>query len=156
MMPPEIAGTAAVNVSMEAEMEDSSGGCGSAPGGDMLQFEKQLSATETSQHLEIEITSTPSSSSTNLIPQKPNKRKKEKQPPPIKNRKQVLQACKNCGYMSSQELCKACVILEDLNKHRPKVAVGIELDEAEEEDSASVRRKMEMLTFAKTAEVAVR
>jgi len=154
MMPPEIAGTSAVKIPKEAEMEDSGGGCGSAPGGDMLQFEKQLSTTETSQHLETEITS--AASPTNLIPQKPNKRKKEKQPPPIKHRKQVLQACKNCGYMSSQELCKACVILEDLNRNRPKVAVGIELDEEEEEDSASFRRKMEMLTFAKTAEVVAR
>ena len=32
--------------------------------------------------------------------------------------------CKQCGYISSNELCKACVLLEGLNKGRPKLGVG--------------------------------
>eukprot|EP01114_Cavostelium_apophysatum_P018872 TRINITY_DN5930_c0_g1_i5.p2 TRINITY_DN5930_c0_g1~~TRINITY_DN5930_c0_g1_i5.p2 ORF type:complete len:317 (-),score=42.15 TRINITY_DN5930_c0_g1_i5:1784-2734(-) len=32
--------------------------------------------------------------------------------------------CTRCGYISSNELCKACVLLESLNKGRPKVQVG--------------------------------
>ncbi|EGD73710.1 ATP-binding domain-containing protein 3 [Salpingoeca rosetta] len=32
--------------------------------------------------------------------------------------------CIRCGYMTSSDLCKACVLLEGLNKGRPKLAVG--------------------------------
>lgn len=32
--------------------------------------------------------------------------------------------CKKCGYISSQALCKACVLLEGLNKGLPKLAIG--------------------------------
>merc|ERR1711874_630468 len=32
--------------------------------------------------------------------------------------------CKQCGYISSQEVCKACVLLEGLNKGLPKLGVG--------------------------------
>ena len=32
--------------------------------------------------------------------------------------------CTNCGYVSSNPICKACVLLEGLNKGRPKLAIG--------------------------------
>lgn len=32
--------------------------------------------------------------------------------------------CTKCGYISSQELCKACILLQGLNKGRPRLAVG--------------------------------
>ncbi|CAL8118615.1 unnamed protein product [Orchesella dallaii] len=32
--------------------------------------------------------------------------------------------CKRCKYISSQDLCKACVLLEGLNKGLPKLGVG--------------------------------
>lgn len=32
--------------------------------------------------------------------------------------------CKRCGYISSQPLCKACVLLEGLNKGLPRLGVG--------------------------------
>lgn len=32
--------------------------------------------------------------------------------------------CKKCGYMSSQDICQACMLLEGLNKNRPKVQVN--------------------------------
>lgn len=32
--------------------------------------------------------------------------------------------CIRCGYISSQELCKACVLLEGLNKGLPKLGIG--------------------------------
>jgi cytoplasmic tRNA 2-thiolation protein 1 len=31
--------------------------------------------------------------------------------------------CVRCGYISSQEVCQACTLLEGLNKSRPKVNV---------------------------------
>ena len=35
-----------------------------------------------------------------------------------------LGTCNRCGYMSSNSLCKACVMLEGLNRGLPKLAVG--------------------------------
>lgn len=32
--------------------------------------------------------------------------------------------CTNCGYVSSNAICKACVLLEGLNRGRPKLAIG--------------------------------
>lgn len=39
--------------------------------------------------------------------------------------KQTLGQCERCGYMSSQAICKACVLLEGLNKARPRTAVEV-------------------------------
>lgn len=32
--------------------------------------------------------------------------------------------CKKCGYISSQPACKACVLLEGLNKGKPRLGIG--------------------------------
>jgi cytoplasmic tRNA 2-thiolation protein 1 len=32
--------------------------------------------------------------------------------------------CSRCGYISSMEICKACLLLEGLNKGLPKLGVG--------------------------------
>ncbi|KAG1658676.1 Cytoplasmic tRNA 2-thiolation protein 1 [Nymphon striatum] len=32
--------------------------------------------------------------------------------------------CKQCGYISSQDICKACVLLEGLNKGLPRLGIG--------------------------------
>lgn len=39
--------------------------------------------------------------------------------------KQTLGRCERCGYLSSQAICKACVLLEGLNRSRPKTAIVI-------------------------------
>jgi cytoplasmic tRNA 2-thiolation protein 1 len=33
--------------------------------------------------------------------------------------------CSLCGYISSQPVCKACTLLQGLNKHRPKLDIEI-------------------------------
>ncbi|XP_018329609.1 cytoplasmic tRNA 2-thiolation protein 1 [Agrilus planipennis] len=35
-----------------------------------------------------------------------------------------LTNCTNCGYVSSQQLCKACVLLEGLNRGLPRLGIG--------------------------------
>lgn len=35
-----------------------------------------------------------------------------------------LAKCSRCGYLSSQEICKACVLLEGLNKGLPRLGIG--------------------------------
>jgi len=32
--------------------------------------------------------------------------------------------CERCGYISSQRLCKACVLLDGLNRGLPKLGIG--------------------------------
>lgn len=39
-------------------------------------------------------------------------------------KQQVLQKCTLCGYMSSQEICKACVLLDGLERGEAKAAIG--------------------------------
>lgn len=39
------------------------------------------------------------------------------------NLKQELSKCKQCGYISSQSLCRACVFLEGLNKGKAKLSL---------------------------------
>ena len=34
--------------------------------------------------------------------------------------------CERCGYISSNPVCKACVMLEGLNKGRPRLGIGKE------------------------------
>jgi len=36
----------------------------------------------------------------------------------------VQGTCKRCGYISSQELCKACILLEGLNRGLPRLGIG--------------------------------
>lgn len=36
----------------------------------------------------------------------------------------TLTNCTRCGYVSSQEVCKACVLLEGLNKGLPRLGIG--------------------------------
>ena len=38
--------------------------------------------------------------------------------------KQQIGQCERCGYMSSQKTCKACMLLEGLNRNRPSRGVG--------------------------------
>ncbi|KAJ8960015.1 hypothetical protein NQ318_009451 [Aromia moschata] len=35
-----------------------------------------------------------------------------------------LTNCSRCGYVSSQEVCKACLLLEGLNKGLPRLGIG--------------------------------
>jgi cytoplasmic tRNA 2-thiolation protein 1 len=37
--------------------------------------------------------------------------------------RQVLGNCKRCGYMSSQDICQACMLLEGLNKNRAQIQI---------------------------------
>ena len=39
-------------------------------------------------------------------------------------KKTLLTTCTRCGYISSNKLCKACVLLEGLNKGKAKLAIG--------------------------------
>ncbi|KAJ3053658.1 nucleotidyltransferase [Rhizophlyctis rosea] len=38
----------------------------------------------------------------------------------------VIRSCERCGYMASNKLCKACVLLEGLNRGLPRLGIGVE------------------------------
>ena len=52
--------------------------------------------------------------------------------------------CEKCGYLSSNKICKACVLLAGLEMNRPKV--NIENNTAVE-GSAKVMKTLEQLSF---------
>jgi cytoplasmic tRNA 2-thiolation protein 1 len=139
-----------------AEEED--GGCGSAVGKSMASVESQLAANDRAveHNLETEITSTHKPSgpvkstpppTTSTKGQKKPRAERTGGPKKKGPTKQVMGQCKKCGYLSSQEVCKACVLLEGLNKNRPKnkIELGYEVQEV---SLNSVRDELEAATLA--------
>ena len=121
--------------------EEEEGGCGSSNGrivgGDMEKMEKRLAQNDQAPHdnLETEITTpkikTPKQRG-DAVPLANKKLRKGLTP----KKKQVMGQCSKCGYLSSQEVCKACVLLEGLNKARPKngIDVGYEVQDLQQRD----------------------
>ncbi|KAF3761537.1 adenine nucleotide alpha hydrolases-like protein [Cryphonectria parasitica EP155] len=104
--------------------EEDIGGCGSAngrtSGNEMSVMEAQLRGNDTAKNLEIDVTT--------AVPLRP--RTKDGQSLSTHNgkpggkkaiTKQVKGKCEKCGYMSSQAMCQACMLLEGLNKNRPQI-----------------------------------
>ncbi|KFY54040.1 hypothetical protein V497_08026 [Pseudogymnoascus sp. VKM F-4516 (FW-969)] len=132
--------------------EESAGGCGGgngrSSGSEMADMEKQLRDNEGAGAREVEITSDQISrrrdTNSSMASSRPGNLRKE-----VTARKlprQTLGTCQRCGYMSSQAICKACTLLEGLNKNRPQVE--IEVDAEDEDDSSTLRRKMEGIALA--------
>lgn len=145
-------GTCGSSTTVPAEEEE--GGCGSAVGKSMASVESQLAANDRAveHNLETEIKSTPAKPT---LPPPTTSNKGQKKPraertggPKKKGpNKQVMGQCSKCGYLSSQEVCKACVLLEGLNKNRPKnkIEVGYEVQDV---SLNSVRDELEAATLA--------
>lgn len=97
---------------------DDETGCGSS-GATMAAVESHLvSAERADLALETEISA----------PLKSQKKPRSLRTPAPKKKgapKQVMGQCGNCGYLSSQAVCKACVLLEGLNKSRPKNVIEV-------------------------------
>ncbi|KAG6255033.1 nucleotidyltransferase [Claviceps purpurea] len=100
------------------------GGCGSADGrtsgSELAQMEAELKAKQDAVGLETEITASRVSAGEGFVklPIR-GQRSKERTNAPL----QTLGQCVKCGYMSSQEMCQACTLLETLNKNRPEVSI---------------------------------
>ncbi|CAZ81544.1 unnamed protein product [Tuber melanosporum] len=63
----------------------------------------------------------------------------------IPSQAQAMSNCARCGYLTSQKLCKACTLLEGLNKNRPKTIVEVEAGIEDEEVSSSLWRGIEAI-----------
>lgn len=111
-----------------AEVEEE-GGCGStngrSTGGEMAKMEHGLIENEMAEvgGLETEIKLPPKPKRATKGRQdgkKPHSQQAKRTP-----NKQTMGQCEKCGYLSSQKMCKACVLLEGLNKNNPKVSMQV-------------------------------
>ncbi|KAJ9191741.1 hypothetical protein DTO164E3_8704 [Paecilomyces variotii] len=152
LVPPEVAGTRKCmsGSAASAEADDySTGGCGSqngrSSGGEMAEMEKQLAADEAARENETEITLPPvNRPSTAAVPLKKRATgTKAKGVKPLKLQK--MGKCERCGYLSSQKICKACALLEGLNKNRPKTSIELTVGVEDEESSTTLMRQMESI-----------
>ncbi|KAJ5601003.1 hypothetical protein N7510_010537 [Penicillium lagena] len=114
-----------------AAEDESAGGCGSqngrSSGGEMAAMEKELAANDAAESRETEIgLSTKSFRPTGKL---------------VKI--QTMGYCEKCGYISSNRVCKACSLLEGLNRNRPKTAIEVGVGIEDEESSTTLIRQME-------------
>ncbi|TGO90473.1 hypothetical protein BPOR_0063g00150 [Botrytis porri] len=139
-----------VSLATANEEEEGNGGCGTngrSSGGEMADMEKKLQADEEASGREVDVTSIASNTTDGQRHDRINKPQTQKggKKDGRKLTKQTLGTCKKCGYMYSQEICKACVLLEGLNKNRPKMEIEVDV---EDEESSTLRRRMEGLALA--------
>jgi cytoplasmic tRNA 2-thiolation protein 1 len=78
--------------------------------------------------------------------QSKNGRRRKQNFPPLSKKslvpgQQTMGQCIRCGYLTSQDVCKACVLLEGLNRNRPKVGIGISVS-GDDETRGVGRRKL--------------
>ncbi|KAL6717614.1 cytosolic thiouridylase subunit Ctu1 [Lecanora helva] len=144
LVPSEVGGENSVRSGKDVVVVDGetegAGGCGStngrSSGGEMADMERQLRENDSAQDREIEVK--PSGQRHNRKSKKQNNRMSKKLP------KQQMGKCVRCGYLSSQEICKACMLLEGLNKSRPKTQIQVSVEE--EDNSPTLTRRMEGMT----------
>lgn len=151
LVPPEIS----ANSSCAGDGEESTTGCGSAKGRssgvEMADVEARLAADEAAASRETEI-ALPANGSA-LIQEavklngKPSTHDK-KRGSRKKVVKQTMGRCQRCGYLSSQNICKACMLLDGLNKARPITDVAVGADE--EEGSTTLMRHVAALEIGAT------
>ena len=121
---------------MDGEPDDNAGGCGSSngrtSGGEMAAMEAQLVSNQNAEAMEVDLTSRPGhlKHSSDAL----NGSSSKKLPKPRMGK------CSRCGYISSQAICKACMLLEGLNKGRPKTQIQIGVEE--EDNSPTLTRRM--------------
>lgn len=129
LVPGESPSSCACKGQSTAAVEEGIGGCGSTngrtPGDEMAAMDKQLRENEAHEGFEIDVAKT--------MPEKKKEDGGKQMELPIRSAngaskgggvaRQVLGNCKRCGYMSSQDICQACMLLEGLNKNRAQIQI---------------------------------
>lgn len=112
---------------VSAPAEDDIGGCGSqngrTPGNEMAAMDKQLRENEAHEALEVDVAKTMSEGKKNGDDKAWDLPLRGGNGASKTTGRQVLGNCKRCGYMSSQEICQACTLLEGLNKNRAQIQI---------------------------------
>lgn len=142
LVPPEL--NPSTNKELAVPEEESSGGCGSAngrtSGGEMAAAEQSLQDNEAAVRNETEIILPATKTSGNELPKSTLTHGKKSGAGRRRNIGQEMGKCIRCGYMSSQSICKACMLLEGLNKNRPKTS--IEVGYEDEDSSTTLMRQV--------------
>ncbi|KAI9814617.1 MAG: nucleotidyltransferase [Pycnora praestabilis] len=137
--------------------EEGTGKCGNAngrsSGGEMADMERKLEDDQAAESMEVDVANTSIKGQRHERNAKPMSSSSQQPAPkqglartPRKLPKQQMGQCARCGYLSSQEICKACMLLEGLNKNRPKVAIKMGVED--EDGNSSLRRKMDAVALA--------
>lgn len=143
-VPPELSAS-----SVGVAEEESTSGCGSANGrsseSEMAKMERRLQMDQAASAREVEI-KLPANGNTDtrevILPTVTSAHDKRRGRSK-KITKQVMGRCEKCGYLSSQSICKACMLLDGLNKARP--TTNIEVGAEEEEGSTTLMRHVAAL-----------
>jgi cytoplasmic tRNA 2-thiolation protein 1 len=121
-------------------------GCGSAKTQtSMASMERELSINQAAAAQETEI-QLPARNDAQIQPGAVGVHDKKPSRPRKKTQQQTMGQCEKCGYMSSQRVCKACMLLDGLNKARPQqtIEVGVE----DEESSTTLMRQVGAMEIA--------
>lgn len=107
--------------------DEGTGGCGSAntnnTGSELAQLGAKLSKTENHAALETEIKTNGTSTGDGSVKLPIRPKRQKDQAPATPTPLQTLGKCIRCGYMSSQDICQACTLVERLNKNRPEIEI---------------------------------
>ncbi|KIW90214.1 cytoplasmic tRNA 2-thiolation protein 1 [Cladophialophora bantiana CBS 173.52] len=133
LVPPELASSASCVV----DGNEQTNGCGgqNQTTDSMVQLERDLTANEAAAERETEA----------QLPQQASIHDKKRRGR-RKVAKQVMGQCERCGYLSSQKICKACSLLEGLNKSRPRTAIEVGIED--EEGSTTLMRQIAGLAIS--------
>lgn len=151
MVPPELSASSVGAGAAEEAIEGCGSANGRASGGEMAAMEAHLAQEAIAVENEVEITLPAKASSTSseqVHRLKPRIHDKKKNPGRQKVVKQTMGRCVQCGYISSQDVCKACMLLDGLNKARPTTT--IELSAEEDEGSTTMMRHVAALEITAT------
>ncbi|ERF74213.1 Cytoplasmic tRNA 2-thiolation protein 1 [Endocarpon pusillum Z07020] len=151
LVPPELLSSSSCDGGIDGE-EGATSGCGSTKGrsghGEMVDMEKRLAENEAASTQETEVTL----SSANDRPRDAVQAKPKPKPFSIHDKRQKgrrkaaaqqMGKCERCGYLSSQTICKACLLLEGLNRNRPKTTIEIGVED--EDSSTTLMRQVASL-----------
>lgn len=102
---------------------ESMGGCGSAngrsSGNELAEMEASLKKQNNHASLETDVSAKSDATVPDTVELPLRTHRKEGLGTPL----QKLGQCKKCGYMSSQSICQACMLLDGLNKNRADIAI---------------------------------
>lgn len=129
----------------EEEGVDGCGSNGRSSGGEMAEMEKKLQEDEEASSREFDVATIASRTANDQRHDRIGHQTGNIKEVGRKLTRQTLGTCKRCGYMSSQEICKACMLLDGLNKNRPKMEIQVDI---KDEESSTLRRRMEAVALA--------
>ncbi|OLN96016.1 Cytoplasmic tRNA 2-thiolation protein 1 [Colletotrichum chlorophyti] len=103
------------------------GGCGSQQGqgskGEIAQLDASLREVAHDRSLETDFTRVVATNTEPKANSRPGPPRSGSNHAPSSAPLQKLGKCERCGYMSSQAICQACLLVDGLNKNKPRICI---------------------------------